>query len=93
MSEPDDILNRLFAEARQTLPAEDFAQRLAIRMSQARRRRTLAQLSLRAGAVGIAIAVTPYVVTVSLAAASNLGLWICSLVMAAWGLRRAIRTS
>lgn len=93
MSELDDSLNRLFAEARQTLPADDFAQRLAISMSQARRRRTIAQLFLRAGAVGIAIAATPYAVTASLAAASNPGLWVCSLALAAWGLRRATRTS
>jgi hypothetical protein len=93
VSELDDTLNRLFAEARQTLPADDFQERLAIAMSQARRRRKIAQLVLRAGAVGVAIAATPYVVTASLAGASNPGLWACSLALAAWSLRRARRTS
>lgn len=93
MSEPDDTLKRLFVEARQTLPADDFTASLAIRIGQARRRRTIAQLALRAGAVAIAIAATPYVVAASLAGASNPGLWACSLALAAWALRRARRTS
>jgi hypothetical protein len=93
MSEFDDTLSRLFAESRQILPADDFQQRLAIRMSQTRHRHTIAQVVLRAGAAAVAIAATPYVVTASLAGASNLGLWLCSLAVAAWSLRRARSTS
>ena len=93
MSELDETLSGLFAEAREALPADDFEQKLAVRLSQARRRRTMKQLALRAAAAGVAIASTPYVVTASLAGASNLGLWVCSLAVAAWTLRRAGRTS
>lgn len=93
MTELDETLSGLFAEAREALPADEFERKLAIRLSQARRRRTMKQVVLSAAVAGIAIAATPYVVTASLAGASNLGLWACSLAVAAWTLRRAGRTS
>jgi hypothetical protein len=46
MSEFDDNLRRLFADAEETLPATDFLERVAGRMRQARRRRAIRQAVL-----------------------------------------------
>lgn len=103
MTELDDTLTRLFAEARETLPEETFLQNVAVHMSHARRRRAMRQAGLAAAAVGLAVAVTPYVAEGSLSVASHLGAWLpafgnvlvsplcwaCSLAVAAWGMRRA----
>jgi hypothetical protein len=102
MSEFDDTLTQLFAEARETLPAEDFLQRVATDVNHARRRRALGRSALTLAAGGLAVAATPYVAAGSLAAVSHLGawlptlahgltspvVWLCSAVAAAWGLRR-----
>lgn len=93
MTELDETLSGLFADARRALPADEFEQKLAIRLSRARRGRTMRQAALMGAAAGLAIVLTPYVVTASLAGASNLGLWACSLAVAAWTLRRAGRMS
>lgn len=102
MTEFDDTLARLFAEARETLPEEDFLQSFVVRMRRARRRRAIRQAVLATAAAGVAVAVTPYVAEGSLDVASHLGVWLpavgnalaspvclaCALV-AAWGIRRA----
>lgn len=93
MTEPDDTLSRLFEQARQTPAVDDFQEGVATRIRKARRRRAIGQGALTAAAAGLAVVLTPYVVTASLACASNLGLWVCSLAVAAWGLRRARRLS
>ena len=107
MSEFDDTLTQLFAEARRPLPAEDFLQSVATHVSRARRRRAIGRTALTLAAAGVAAAATPYVVAGSLAAASHLGewlpalantlaspiAWLCSVAVAAWGLRRARRIS
>lgn len=107
MSEFDDTLRQLFAEARQSLPAEDFLQRVAAGVSRSRRRRALGRAALMLAAVGVAVAATPYVAAGSLAAASHFRewlptlanalaspvVWVCSMAVAAWGLRRARRMS
>jgi hypothetical protein len=103
MTEFDDTLTRLFAEAREPLPEEDFLENVAVRLSQARRRRAIRQAALATAAAGLAVAVTPRVAAGSLAVASHLSTWLpafgnvlasplcwaCSLAVAAWGLRRA----
>lgn len=103
MTEFDDTLARLFAEARETLPEEDFLQNVAARLSRARRRRTIKQVVLATAAAGLAVAVTPYVAEESLSVARHLVMWLpalgnalaspvcwaCSLAVAAWAMRRA----
>lgn len=103
MTEFDDTLARLFAEARETHPEEDFLQHVAVRLARARRRRAIKRVVLAAIAAGLAVAVTPYVAAGSLDVARHLGAWLpaignalgspvclaCSLAVAAWGIRRA----
>lgn len=107
MSEFDDTLTQLFAEARESLPAEDFLQSVATRVSHARRRRAIRRIALAIAAAGVAVAATPYVAVGSLAIVSHLGewlpalanglpssvVWLCSVAVALWGLRRARRMS
>ncbi len=107
MSEFDDTLTQLFAAGRESLPAEDFLRRVATGVSQARRRRAIRRTALALAAAGVAVAATPYVAAGSLAVVSHLGewlpalanalaspaVWLCSLAVAAWGLRRARRMS
>ncbi len=107
MSEFDDTLTQLFAAAREPLPAEDFLQGVATRMSRARRRRAIGRTALALAAGGVAAAVTPFVAAGSLAVASHLTewlpalanalaspiVWLGSVAVAAWGLRRARRMS
>lgn len=107
MSEFDDTLTRLFAEDRQPLPAEEFVQSVATHVSHARRRRAIGRTALTVAAGGVAIAATPYVAAETLAAVSRLGewlpalanalpspvIWLCSVAVAAWSLRRARRMS
>jgi hypothetical protein len=93
MTDPDDTLSRLFAEARQTPSGDDFQEEVASRIHRARRRGTIGQVALAAAAAGLAIGLTPYAVAVSLTGAGNLGVWVCTLGVAAWGLRRARRLS
>jgi hypothetical protein len=103
MSEFDDTLTQLFAEAREALPAEEFLQRVAIGVGRARRRRAIGRTALTVAAGGVAVAATPYVAAGSLAVVGHLGewlpafahalaspvTWLCSVTVAAWGLRRA----
>ena len=103
MTELDDNLTRLFAEARETLPEETFLENVAVRMRHARRRRAMRRAALVAAAAGLAVAVTPIVAEGSLTVANHLGTWLpafgnvllsplcwaCSLAVAAWGMRRA----
>lgn len=103
MTEFDDTLARLFAEARETLPEEDFLRNMAVRLHRARRRRAIAQGILATAAAGVAVAVTPYVAAGSLNVATHLAVWLpalgnalaspvclaCSLAVAAWAIRRA----
>jgi hypothetical protein len=91
MSEFDDTLTRLFAEARETLPPDDFLENVARRMSHARRRRAIGQTAVAIAAVAVAIALTPYVAEGSLAVASHLGnalgspiVWIGALAVASY---------
>jgi hypothetical protein len=107
MSEFDDTLTQLFAATREPLPAEDFLQGVATRVSHARRRRAVGRAALALAAAGVAVAATPYVAAGSLAVVSHLGewlpalantlaspvVWLCSMAAAAWGLRRARRIS
>jgi len=107
MSEFDDTLTQLFAEAPQPLPAEDFLQSVAAQVSHARRRRAIGRTALALAAAGVAAAATPYVAAGSLAVVSHLGewlpalantlaspvVWLCSVAVVAWGLRRARRIS
>jgi len=102
MSEFDDTLTRLFAEARETLPDEDFLRNVAMRMRHAHRRRAVRQAAFATAAAGVAAALTPYVAEGSLAVASHLGAWLpafedalaspiawaCALAVAAWNMRR-----
>lgn len=103
MTEFDDTLARLFAEARETLPEEDFLRNMAVRLHRARRRRAIKQRVLATAAAGAAVAVTPYVAAGSLNVATHLAAWLpalgnalaspvclaCSLAVAAWAIRRA----
>jgi hypothetical protein len=105
MTEFDDTLSRLFAEAQETLPAADFLETAAARMRHARRRHTIKQAVFATAGAGIAVALTPDVVEGSLTAAGHLGVWLpalgnaltspigwaCSLALAAWGVRHAKR--
>lgn len=107
MNEFDDTLTRLFAEARATLPAEEFLENVALRMNRGRRQRALKRAALTTVAAGLGIAVTPFIAEGSLTVASHLGAWLlalgnalmspvgwaCSLALAAWGVRRARRIS
>ena len=107
MSEFDDTLTQLFAEARQSLPAEDFLRRVATDVSHARRRRVIGRSALTLAAAGLAVAATPYVAEGSLAAVSHVGawlpalghgltsplVWLGALAAAALGLRRVRRMS
>jgi hypothetical protein len=97
MSEFDDTLTRLFAEARETPPSDDFLESVARRISHARRRRAIGRTAVAIAAVAVAIALTPYVAEGSLAVASHLGnvlsspvAWICSLAVAAY--RASVKT-
>lgn len=90
MSEFDDTLTRLFAEAREALPPDDFLENVARQMGHSRRRRALRRAAAAIAAAGVAVALTPFVVEGSLAVASHLGnalaapiAWFCSLALAA----------
>lgn len=103
MTEFDDTLTRLFADARQALPAEDFLENVAVRMRHELRRRAIKRTVLAAAAAGLAAALTPFVAEESLSIASHLGAWLpaignalaspvawaLSMAAAAWGMRRA----
>lgn len=103
MTEFDDTLTRLFAETRETLPADDFLQRMATRLSQERRRRSIKRAILSTAAAGLTAALTPYVVAGSLAVASHVVAWLpsfgneltspigslCALTVVAWIWRHA----
>jgi hypothetical protein len=107
MTQFDDTLTRLFAEARGTPPAEDFLRNVATRMSHARRRRSIRRLASALATAGFAVALTPWAAAGSLALANHLAAclpaignaltspvaWLCSLPVAAWGLRRVRRLS
>jgi hypothetical protein len=107
MREFDDTLTQLFADARQPLPAEEFLQSVATHVSHGRRKRAIGRTALTVAAGGVAVAATPYVAAGTLAAVSHLGewlpalanalpspvVWLCSVAVAAWGLRRARRMS
>lgn len=107
MSELDDTLTRLFASARENLPAEDFLQGVASGVSHARSKRSIGRRALVLAAVAVAAAVTPYVATGSLTVASHVAewlpalagapsspvVWLCTAAITAWGLRRARRMS
>jgi ABC-type transporter Mla subunit MlaD len=99
MSEFDDTLTQLFAEARQSLPAEEFLRSVATALDQARRQRAIRRAVLTLAAAAVAVAATPYVAAGSLAVASHFGkwlppladslaspvVWLCAVAVAAWG--------
>ncbi len=99
----DPDLTRLFDAARAPLPAEVFSERLQAGIDRARRVRLILQLVGLGLLAAVAVAVTPYAATVSLAAADSLGRWVpevgvamgsplgwaCSLLVGAWVLRRS----
>ena len=103
MTEFDDTLTRLFAEGRETLPAEDFLENVADRMRRARHQRTIRRAALMTAAMVVAVVLTPFVAEGSLAVASHLtaslpslgstlaspAAWICALAITAWAVRRA----
>jgi hypothetical protein len=103
MTEFDDTLTRLFAEAQEPLPAEDFFEEVAGRVNRERGRRAIRRAALALAVTGAAVALTPYVADGSLTVASHLGVWIptlgnalaspvgwaCSLAAVAWSVRRA----
>lgn len=105
MTEFDDTLRRLFAEARENPPADDFLQKAAVRISHARRRRAIARVAVTTAAVGLVVAATPYVTAGSLTVASHLGAWLPAfgnsltspaawigyLAVAGWSIRRVAR--
>ncbi len=107
MSELDDTLSRLFASARETLPAEEFLQGLATGVGHARRKRAIGRTALVLAAVAVAGALTPYIAAGSLTVASHVAeclpalvvapsspvVWLCTAALTAWGLRRARRMS
>ena len=72
MSEPDDLLMRLFAEARAPERDEEFVASVAIRIGRARRRGTIARIGAFAALLALAVAATPYVAEGSLALAGRL---------------------
>lgn len=86
MTELDDTLTRLFAEAQETLPEEAFVRRVAVRVRHARRRRGFWQAALAAAGAGLAVAATPYVAEGSLTVASHLGNALASPVCLACAL-------
>jgi hypothetical protein len=99
MSGFDDTLRQLFAEARESLPAEEFLQSVAAGLDQARRRRAVRRVVIVLAAAAVAAAATPYVATGSMAVASHLGkslpvlagalaspvVWLCSAALTVWG--------
>lgn len=103
MTEFDETLGRLFAEARQNPPADDFLEKVTVRMSHTRRRRAFVRTASATVAAAIAVAATPYVAAGSLAAASHLSVWLPAfgdaltspiawigyLAVAGWSIRRA----
>jgi hypothetical protein len=103
LTEFDDTLTRLFAETRKSLPADDFLAGVIFRMERERRRRTIKRAAAATAAAALAMVLTPYIIEGSLAVASRLvtGLpmvenalgsptvWLGSLAIGAWGLRRA----
>jgi hypothetical protein len=98
MTELNDTLTRLFAEARETPPTEDFLEGVINRMRQARRRRAMKRAALMTVAVALALALTPYIVAGSLVWLPALGnaltspiAWICALAIAAPRIRRGSR--
>jgi hypothetical protein len=98
MTEFDDTLGRLFAEARESLPAEDFLESVASGMRRARRRRTMRRAVFMAAAAVLALALTPCIVAGSLAWLPWLGnalsspiAWVCALPIAALRIRRHAR--
>lgn len=98
MTEFDDTLTRLFAETRETPPAEDFLEDVLIRMRHARRRRAMKRAALTAAAAVLALALTPYIVAGSLVWLPALGnaltspiAWVCALAVAALRIRRGSR--
>ncbi len=107
MTEFDDTLTRLFAEAQEPLAAGDFLEDVAACMNRERPRRAIRRAALAAAATGLAIALTPYLAEGSLTVASHLGAglaaignalaspvgWACALAVAVWSMRRARRRS
>lgn len=105
MSELDDTLTQLFAEARESLPAEEFLQSVASGLDEARRRRAIRRTILTLGAAALAAAATPYVVMGSLAVVSHCGkwlpafagalaspvVWLCAVAITACGYRWKMR--
>lgn len=100
MTEFDDDLSRLFAEAREHPASEDFLEKMTVRISRARRRRAAGRTIAAAAAVGFAVASTPYIAAGSLTITAHLlpalgnalsspVAWLCSLAIAGWGMRRA----
>lgn len=104
MSELDDTLTRLFAQAQASLPADPFLETVILRMQRQRRWRTVQLATGMATGAMLAVALTPYAVSGSIALAalsarwlpaignafaSPLG-WACALAVTAWGLRRAL---
>lgn len=94
----DDTLGRLFAEAREELPVEDFLEQVAAGMRRARRRRTMRLAVFVAAAAVLALVLTPYVVAGSLAWLPGIGnaltspiSWICALAIIARRLRTGSR--
>lgn len=99
MSEFDDTLTQLFAEARASHPAEDFLQSVAAGRDGARRRRAIGRAVIVLATTAVTVAATPYVVVGSLAVASHLGeslpalagalaspvVWLCSAALTVWG--------
>lgn len=95
MTEFDDTLTRLFAEAQETLPAEDFLQSVAFGLRRARRRRVVRRSAFMAAAAVLALALTPCIVAGSLTWLPGLGnalaspiAWVCALAIAAFRIRR-----
>lgn len=88
MSEFDDTLGRLFAEARESLPAEDFLQSVAIGMRRAQRRRAMWRAAVMAAAMVLALLLTPWIVAVSLAWLPATGNALASPIT--WGFALAI---
>lgn len=76
MTEFDETLGRLFAETRESLPAEDFLESVAIGIRRTRRRRATARAIFVAAAAVLALALTPWIVAGSLASAGRLGVWL-----------------
>lgn len=102
MPESDDLLMRLFAEARAPRAGDEFVASVAARIGRARLRGRVARIAAFALLAALAVAATPYVAEGSLALADRLasGLpalgaalvspvgWAASVVIALWSLRR-----